>query len=41
MPKPFIKWVGGKKQLLPAIRRLYPDKIDRYCEPFVGGGCTL
>lgn len=39
--KPFIKWAGGKSQLLDAIREKYPAKIERYCEPFVGGGAIL
>lgn len=43
--KPFVKWVGGKGQLLPDIRRKYPaglgKKITRYCEPFVGGGAVF
>lgn len=39
--KPFIKWAGGKSQLLDAIRQKYPSKIERYCEPFVGGGAVL
>lgn len=41
MARPFIKWVGGKTQLLPEIRQRYPDNITRYCEPFVGGGAVL
>lgn len=39
--KPFVKWVGGKTQLLPEIRKKYPQNIIRYCEPFVGGGAIL
>lgn len=39
--KPFIKWVGGKTQLLPEIRKRYPEHFDKYCEPFVGGGAVL
>ncbi|MBP1565286.1 MAG: DNA adenine methylase [Oscillospiraceae bacterium] len=39
--KPFVKWAGGKSQLLNDIRANYPEKIDKYCEPFVGGGAVL
>ena len=41
LAKPFIKWVGGKSQLLDEIRDKYPSKIEKYCEPFVGGGAVL
>ena len=39
--KPFLKWVGGKTQLLPEIQKMYPQTIEKYCEPFVGGGAVL
>lgn len=43
--KPFVKWAGGKGQLLPVIRNAYPTelgrKITKYAEPFVGGGAVL
>jgi len=39
--KPFVKWAGGKSQLLKYIRNKYPERIERYCEPFVGGGAVL
>ena len=41
LAKPFIKWVGGKSQLLEEIRLKYPSRIEKYCEPFVGGGAVL
>ena len=42
--KPFLKWAGGKGQLLSEIERYYPfadKKITKYAEPFVGGGAVL
>lgn len=42
--KPFLKWAGGKGQLLAEIGKYYPfadGKITRYAEPFVGGGAVL
>lgn len=41
MAKPFVKWVGGKSQLLKKIKQKYPQHIEKYCEPFVGGGAVL
>ena len=41
MVKPFLKWAGGKRQLLPEIRKYYPKKIGKYYEPFVGGGAVF
>ena len=38
---PFVKWAGGKSQLLDEIRAKYPSRIEKYCEPFVGGGAVL
>lgn len=35
---PFIKWVGGKKQLLPQLMERLPKQFAHYYEPFVGGG---
>jgi len=38
---PFLKWVGGKRQLMPTITELMPKKFTNYYEPFVGGGAVL
>ncbi len=38
---PFVKWAGGKKQLLEKIRQRVPDSYGTYYEPFVGGGAVL
>lgn len=37
----FVKWAGGKKQLLEQFKPFFPRKINRYIEPFVGGGAVL
>jgi DNA adenine methylase len=39
--KPFIKWVGGKRALLPELLHLMPKRFDNYFEPFVGGGALF
>ncbi len=44
--RPFLKWAGGKKQLLDEFYKRFPDemktgKIQRYVEPFVGGGAVF
>ncbi len=40
-PKPFVKWAGGKRQLLPVITSHIPSKFERYFEPFLGGGAVF
>lgn len=40
-PKPFLKWVGGKRQLLPEIHKWMPSDYNNYFEPFVGGGALF
>lgn len=38
---PFVKWAGGKRQLLPYLKEHIPKNFDRYFEPFLGGGAML
>ncbi len=38
---PFVKWVGGKTQLIPYLREILPSKIQTYYEPFIGGGAVF
>lgn len=38
---PFVKWAGGKTQLLDRIRELMPKEYNHYYEPFIGGGALL
>jgi DNA adenine methylase len=40
-PKPFVKWVGGKRQIQKHIDCLLPKRFNAYIEPFIGGGAVL
>jgi len=37
----FLKWAGGKSQLLPHLLELAPRQFNKYIEPFVGGGALF
>lgn len=39
--RPILKWAGGKRQLLPTLRRYYPGSFSRYVEPFLGSGAVF
>ena len=41
--RPFLKWAGGKTQLLPQLAKFYPPKgsVKRYIEPFLGSGAVF
>jgi len=39
--RPFLKWVGGKKQIIPQIKQYIPQNYYRYFEPFIGGGALF
>jgi DNA adenine methylase len=39
--RPLLKWAGGKRQLLPELRSYYPDRFERYVEPFFGSGAVF
>lgn len=41
LPRPVVKWVGGKRQLLPALLTRIPANFSRYIEPFFGGGALF
>jgi DNA adenine methylase len=41
LPAPFLKWAGGKRQLLPLLLRAAPASIETYYEPFIGGGALF
>jgi len=38
---PFVKWAGGKRQLLPQMEKYFPKHYNRYIEPFIGGGAVF
>ncbi|MHA1320973.1 MAG: DNA adenine methylase, partial [Promethearchaeota archaeon] len=38
---PFLKWAGGKRQLLPQMEEYFPKHYNRYIEPFIGGGAVF
>ena len=40
-PKPFVKWAGGKRQLIPVLSQNLPKEFGTYYEPFLGGGALL
>ncbi len=40
-PKPFVKWAGGKRQLIPILNQNLPRSFGTYFEPFLGGGALL
>lgn len=40
-PRPFVKWAGGKRQLLSIIERYVPAEFECYYEPFLGGGAVM
>jgi DNA adenine methylase len=39
--KPFTKWTGGKRQLLPELIANLPPQYNKYFEPFIGGGALF
>ena len=39
--KPFVKWAGGKRQIIDKLKQYVPDEFNTYYEPFVGGGALL
>jgi DNA adenine methylase len=40
-PRPFLKWAGGKGQLISQYQAFFPQRIDTYYEPFLGGGAIF
>ncbi len=40
-PRPFVKWAGGKRQLIPVLSQHIPKNFGSFFEPFLGGGAML
>ena len=38
---PILKWAGGKRQLIPELKKYIPAKFNKYIEPFFGGGALF
>lgn len=41
VPYPFLKWAGGKRQLLNKLDKYFPNHFEKYIEPFMGGGAVF
>ncbi len=41
LPHPFLKWAGGKRQLISQMNKYFPKNFNKYIEPFLGGGAVL
>ena len=39
--KPFVKWAGGKRQIIDKLKQYVPEEFNIYYEPFIGGGALL
>ena len=39
--KPFVKWAGGKRQIIDKLKKYVPEEFNTYYEPFIGGGALL